>query len=421
MNLTNKKITILGAKRSGIAVANLVLRLKGFPKISDSGSRESSQKDLEKLPAKESVPVEWGGHTRCFIEDSDLVVLSPGVRLDSPAVSWARAKKIPILGEVEFASRFCLKPVIAVTGTNGKTTVSTLIAQVLERSGKRVVLCGNVGIPFSQHVLDLQDKDFVVLELSSFQLESIIDFHPHVAVFINFSQNHLDRHKDLNEYFEAKKRIFLNQSPGDYAVLNFEDPYIRNLALELKAKTVYFNSPDMLRDTSVRNPNQLAAWAVGKILGVTDDFCHQAFTEFKGVEHRLEWVRTLDGIHFINDSKATTAAATRWALESFDRPIIMICGGRDKHMDFSVLRKLIKAKVKKMIVIGEAHEKIKTIFADVVALEECQTLKEAVQLARRSAVFGESVVLTPMCTSFDMFSNFEERGRVFKRIVQELC
>ena len=420
MNLANKKITILGAKRSGIAVANLVTRLNGLPQISDSGPREASQKDLEKLQSRENVPMEWGGHTRSFIEDSDMVVLSPGVRLDSEPVQWARAKKIPVLGEVEFAWRFCSKPVIAVTGSNGKTTVSTLIAKVLEKSGQRVALCGNVGIPFSEHVLDLRNKDFVVLEISSFQLESIIDFRPHVAVFINFSQNHLDRHKDLNEYFQAKKRIFLNQNSTDYAVLNFEDSRIRSLAPQLKAHTVYFNSPEILKSAPFKNPNQLAAYAVGKILGVSQEICRGAFAEFKGVEHRLEWVRTLDGIHFINDSKATTAEAARWALKSFDQPIIMICGGRDKNIDFSILRELAKTKVKKMIVIGEARDKIKRTFKDVVALEECQTLKEAVDHARGSASVGDSVVLSPMCASFDMFLNFEDRGRVFKVIVQAL-
>lgn len=420
MDLTNKKVTILGARRSGIAVANLVSRLKGIPKISDNGSGDASQKDLEKLIFPQNVVMEWGGHTRDFIEDSDFVILSPGVRIDAEPIRWARAQKIPVMGEIELAWRFCSKPVIAVTGSNGKTTVVTLIARILQEAGKKVSLCGNVGIPFCEEVLNLEDKDFVVLEISSFQLESIIDFPPHVAVILNFSQNHLDRHKDLNEYFDAKKRIFLNQGSGDYAVLNYEEPRLRNLAPQLKAKVLYFNSPDVLKETSFRNPNQLAAVRVAKIFGVNPDVAVKVFAEFTGVEHRLEWVRTLEGVHFINDSKATTAEAGRWAMESFEEPLIMICGGRDKNIDFFSLRELARKKVKKMIVIGEARDKFKKAFGDVVTVEESETLEEAVSKARKNAASGDRVVLSPMCASFDMFSNFEERGRVFKKIVGEL-
>ncbi|HLD69641.1 MAG TPA: UDP-N-acetylmuramoyl-L-alanine--D-glutamate ligase [Candidatus Omnitrophota bacterium] len=420
MDLTNKKVTILGARRSGVAVANLVSRLNGIPKISDSGSKDASQKDLEKLIFPQNVLMEWGGHTKSFVEDSDLVVLSPGVRIDAQPVLWARAKKIPVMGEIELAWRFCSKPVVAVTGSNGKTTVVTLITRILQEAGQKVSLCGNVGIPFCEEVLNLQDKDLVVMEASSFQLESIIDFRPHVAVILNFSQNHLDRHKDLDEYFDAKKRIFLNQRPDDYAVLNYEDHRLRNLAPQLKAKVLYFNSPDALEETSLRNPNQLAAIRVAKIFKLRPDVVAKVFAEFTGVEHRLEWVRTLDGVHFINDSKATTAEAGRWAMESFEEPIIMICGGRDKNIDFSLLRELAGKKVKKMLVIGEARDKLKKAFSDVVTVEECRTLEEAVLRARKSASIGDRVVLSPMCASFDMFLNFEERGRIFKKIVKEL-
>lgn len=420
MQLANKKVTTIGARRSGVAVANLVLSKGGIPKISDSGTREASAADLQNLSAPEQVATEWGGHTRAFVEDSDLIILSPGVRLDAEPVQWARAKNIPVWGEIELAWQFCTKPVIAVTGSNGKTTVVNLITKILEAGGLRPCLCGNVGSPFSGQVLQLDDKDFVVLEISSFQLESIQKFCPHIAVFLNFSQNHLDRHKDLTEYFDAKKKIFLNQSGKDYAVLNQQNEMIKALAPELKAKVVFFNAPDVLKETGLTNPNQQAVFAVGQILGISGDVCRRVFSEFKGVEHRLEWVRSVNGIEFINDSKATTAEASRWAMQSFDRPIVMICGGRDKNIDFSVLREVVKTKVKRMIVIGEAREKIRRTFSDVVDLEECGSLKEAVQKAQQSAALGESVVFSPMCASFDMFANFEERGRVFKQIVWEL-
>ncbi len=416
MNLANKKVTIIGARRSGIAAANLVSQMGGRVKISDQASYDSIRTDLERLKNPQDVKVEWGRHTVEFIEDSDLIVLSPGVPRNARPIRWAKAQKIPVLGEIELAWRFCSKPVVAVTGTNGKTTVATLIAQILEKAGRRPCLCGNVGTPFSEHALDSEDKDVVVLEVSSFQLESIVDFRPHVAVFLNFSQNHLDRHRDLEEYWEAKKRIFLNQKPQDYALLNADCPRMRGLAAHLKVKVIYFNGDD----PRAKNPNQLAALAVARILGVDEEIALKVFREFKGVEHRLEWVRCVAGVHFINDSKATTAEASRWAIQNFERPIVMICGGRDKNIDFSVLRDLVKARVKKMLVIGEARDKIRGTFADVVALEECPSLLEAVRKSQKSAQRGEYVVFSPMCASFDMFSNFEERGKIFKKIVQEL-
>ncbi len=419
MDLANKKVTIIGARRSGVAVANLVTQLKGIPKISDSNPREASQNDLQKLNSP-NIQTEWNGHTQSFIEDSDCVVLSPGVPINAAPVQWARLKKIPVLGEVELAWRFCPKPVVAVTGSNGKTTVVNLITQILQKAGKKVCLCGNVGTPFSEDVLNLHDKDFVVLEISSFQLESIETFRPHIAVLLNFSQNHLDRHKDLQEYFDAKARIFMNQKPSDYAVLNFQNDFIRNLAPKLKAQVVYFNSPEVLSKNLAANPNHLAALAVGQFLGVSEETCRRVFAEFKGVEHRLELVRSINGIDFVNDSKATTAEAARWALQNFSRPIVMICGGRDKNIDFAVLRDLVGTKVKTMIAIGEARMKLRKAFADVVAFKECQTLEEAIKTAQQCASTGESVVLSPMCTSFDMFANFEERGRVFKEIVNKL-
>ncbi|HOW34814.1 MAG TPA: UDP-N-acetylmuramoyl-L-alanine--D-glutamate ligase [Candidatus Omnitrophota bacterium] len=417
MDLKNKKVTVLGLGRSGTALAELIDSLKGIPRISEKAPYDSVKKVLENWPLKDRVETEFGNHSREFIEKSDLVVLSPGVRIDAPPVQWAREKNIPVIGEIELAWSFCDKPVIAVTGSNGKTTVSTLIKEFLAAAGKKVCLCGNIGSPFSKHVLELKDKDFVVLEISSFQLESIVHFRPHVAVFINFSQNHLDRHKDLQEYLDAKKRIFMNQAKGDYAVLNYQDPTVKGLTPELKAKVIYFNSPQVLEHVPISNPNYLAASAAAGVLGVSQEICRKAFENFKGVEHRLEQVRTIEGVDFINDSKSTTIESGRWALESIERPIILICGGRDKKLDFSVIKDLVRNKVKLMIIIGEAREKIRQVFKGVIPIEESDSFKNAVLLARQKAVKGDCVILSPMCTSYDMFSNFEERGKVFKEIV----
>jgi len=415
MELKNKKVTIIGAAKSGLAAAQLILELKGTPKISDKEPFEKLPKDVQSWITKNKISAEYSGHIQKFIEDSDLLVISPGVRRDALPVQWAKAKKIPVMGEVELAFRFCQRPVIAVTGSNGKTTVSTLIRDVIEKSGKKACLCGNVGNAFSNFVLRSQEYDYFVLEISSFQLETIVDFKPFIAVFLNFNQNHLDRHADLEEYFQAKKRIFLNQGKNDFAVLNAADPAVSLLKKEVKAQVRYFNDPKVPQ--KFNNPNFLAALEVAKILNIKEDVCADVFTHFKGVEHRIEMVRNIHGVDFINDSKSTTAEA---ALERISKPIIMICGGRDKHIDFTVLRDLVPKKVKKMFVIGESKEKIKASYQDLIKVEECATLQEAVTRAQQSASTGDCILLSPMCTSFDMFSNFEERGKVFKEIVNNL-
>lgn len=428
MNLKNKTITILGAQRTGMALAKLVTFLGGNAKISEKGDETTVSEDFREWAKQHKVRCEFTGHTRSFIEDSDFVVLSPGVPYNSQAIQWAKEKSIPVLGEIEFAFQFCSKPVIAVTGSNGKTTVVTLIHQVLEAAGLRSCLCGNIGAPFSDYILDLENKDFVVLEISSFQLEAvsppgtsgILGFKPHIAVILNVNQNHLDRHKDFQEYFDAKQRIFLNQDAGDYAVLNHQDSGLKAIAGQLKSQVRFFNAAPLSLPGISHNPNFAAVREVANILGIKDEVCVQVFKNFKGVEHRMEFVREIEGVNFINDSKATTAQAGIWALERLNCSVIMICGGRDKNIDFSVVAPFARQKVKKMILIGEARAKLKKTFEGVVALEECNTLADAVLRAREIAQKGDSVLLSPMCASFDMFTNYEERGRCFKELVRNL-
>lgn len=428
MDLKNKTVTILGGQRTGMALARLVAHRGGKAKISEKGGENSLTEDFRQWAKQHKVACEFQRHTRAFIEESDVVVLSPGVPHNSEAVSWARAKNILVLGEIEFAFQFCRRPVIAVTGSNGKTTVVTLIHQVLEASGRRSCLCGNIGAPFSGQVSDLDDKDFVVLEISSFQLETVVEpgtpgvrgFKPQVAVILNVNENHLDRHKDLQEYFDAKKRIFLNQDNRDYAVVNAQDQGLQDLAPQIKAQVRFFNAASLSLPGITPNPNFAVAWEVANILGIKDDVCAKVFRDFKGVEHRLELVRQIDGVNFINDSKATTAQAAIWALERLNAPVIMICGGRDKNIDFSVVAPFVRQKVKKMIAIGEARAKLRKTFESVVALEEYATLSDAVSRACEIAQKGDSVLLSPMCASFDMFANYEERGRCFKELVRNL-
>ncbi|OGX33841.1 MAG: hypothetical protein A3C36_01495 [Omnitrophica WOR_2 bacterium RIFCSPHIGHO2_02_FULL_52_10] len=436
MDIAGKKVTIIGGKRSGMALARLVTELKGSARISERDGEDGFSRDFKDWAARNNVAIEYNGHTRDFIEHSDLVVLSPGVRIDASPVQWAKSEDILVLGEIEFAAQFCARPIIAVTGSNGKTTVSTLITEILRRAGYNPRLCGNVGLPFSDFVLRLKEVDYVVLEVSSFQLESLLDpsskfrlaeasdplhvdgFQPYVAVILNLNDNHLDRHRDREEYFNAKKRIFQNQDSDDHIVLNGDQPQIKELSRQTRSRAAYFSAQS--RDPLIKNPNYAAAFEVGKILNISAQTCREAFVEFKGVEHRLEKVRRLHGVDYINDSKATTAQAALWALENIDQPILMICGGRDKNIDFSVLAEPVQQRVKKMFVIGEARAKIRQAFDDLISLEECEGLEEAVQKATRNASEGDCVLLSPMCASFDMFRDFEERGRVFKDIVNRL-
>jgi len=433
-NITGKRVTIIGAARSGLAVADIVLRLGGIAKISESKSLKEVGDILDSELLRVSglrtrlrgndIIYEAGGHTKGFIQDSDYVVLSPGVRLDTLPVKWARERNIEVMGEVEFGFRLCPCPIVAVTGSNGKTTTSTLIAEIIKRSGRQVCLCGNIGSPLSKYVLDLKPTDTVVLEISSFQLESTVRFKPHVVVWTNFSQNHLDRHKDLEEYFQAKCKIFANQDKSDFALLNYLVPQHKKLAKALKAKVIFFNQPHPLLASPIKgeecvvdNPNYLAAMRAAHVLGISEEVCLKVFSEFKGVEHRLEFVRHLDGVDFINDSKSTTVEASRWALERAQRPVIMICGGSDKKLEYPPLKSLVAQKVKHMIAIGQIREIMRSTFSDVVAVDTFTSLEEAVKAARKIAKPGECVLFSPMTASFDMFKDYEHRGRVFKEIV----
>jgi UDP-N-acetylmuramoylalanine--D-glutamate ligase len=428
-NLRNKKITIIGAQKSGLALVRLITRCGGVPRVTDQ--RQASQFPAEWIKALKThnVESEFAGHSASFIGASDMIVLSPGVRFDAPFLQEARTRGIPIWGEIEFAYQFCSKPVIAVTGSNGKTTVAHLITAVLGEAGLRPCLCGNVGRPFSEYVLDLKAHDYVVLEVSSFQLESVMEastrpswargFRPFIAVLLNVYENHLDRHKNMTEYFNAKKRMFLNQSQEDYAVLNAQDPRQKGLGQALSARPVFFNHTGE-EETREKNPNRRAALAVAKILDIPEALCLRVFDRFPGVEHRLEKVRTLNGITFINDSKSTTAEALRWALRNLSGPLHLVCGGKDKNIDFSVLKQIVAQKVARIYAIGEAKKKIQTTFKDIVPVQICPTLESAVVAAREQAHPGDTILLSPMCASFDMYTNFEERGAVFKSFVNSL-
>lgn len=408
-----KKITVVGLGRSGLACANLLCDLGAKVSITDNQDNVSTRSNASRLKAK-NIAWELGRHTPEFIRDKDLLVVSPGVSDDTLPIAWAKQFKIPIISEIEVGGILCPATIIAITGTNGKTTVTTLIGKILEKKFKKAFVLGNIGTPFCAELNKMTEDDFVSLEVSSFQLEKIQAFKPKIAVMLNFSRNHLDRYTALKDYLEAKKRIFINQDESDYLVLNYADPTIRELAKEAKSRVVYFS------DKEDMNPNQAASLAVASILGIDKEMALNVFKEFKGIEHRLEDVAEINKVKFINDSKATTVDSASWALKNIAQPIILIAGGRDKGCDYSEILDLMQKKVKAVILIGEAKEKMKDTWARYLSLQESSSLEEAVMLAFDKAKSGDCVLLSPMCASFDMFSDYEARGRVFKKAVYDL-
>jgi len=409
-----KKISIIGLGRSGLAAALLLNKLGAQLYVSDY--QDTSELKANTLRLKEAgiKNIELGAHNRSFIEKSDLIVVSPGVSNKSESILWAEKLKIPIISEIELGFMLCPAKIIATTGTNGKTTVTTLIGRLIQKCGQQAFICGNIGRPFCLEVEKMQPEDYVSLEVSSFQLERIKTFKPYISLILNFTPDHLDRYASTQEYLEAKKRIFLNQDKHDYVILNYEDSVLRELAKEIKANLRYFKNDPLF------NPNQAAVLEVAKILGIDQDVVNNLFQEFKGIEHRLEWVGQIKGVDFINDSKATNVDSTLWALRNIAQPIILIAGGRDKGIDYKLIQDLAKQKVKMAILIGEAKNKIKAALGDILPCEEADSLAKAVYLAYKKASSGDCVLLSPMCASFDMFKNYEERGNIFKEIVKGL-
>ncbi len=408
-----KNILVVGFARSGLSSANLLYDLGARVSITDNQDNLLTRNNLKNLKSKE-ISVELGKHSRDSLSGISLVVISPGVPNSSPPILWAKDINIPIISELELASFLCPAQIIAITGTCGKTTVTTLIGKVLESSGKKVFTCGNIGNPFSQEVKNMQEDDYVALEVSSFQLEYIYKFKPKISAILNLSRNHLDRYKDMQDYVGAKERIFRNQDSSDYLVLNHDDESVRGLGLNSCVKKVYFKAEDNL------NPNQAAVLAISGIIGLNEGTVMDVFREFKGVEHRMEEVLEFRGVRFINDSKSTTTEATVWALNNLICPVVLIAGGREKGNDYSKVMGVARNRVKAMVLIGEAKDTIRRKLGSVIVSRQADSLKDAVGKAFLLASPGDCVLFSPMCKSFDMFLNYEERGRAFKSAVSGL-
>ncbi|MDD4894849.1 MAG: UDP-N-acetylmuramoyl-L-alanine--D-glutamate ligase [Candidatus Omnitrophica bacterium] len=411
----NKKVTVVGLARSGFACARLLSDLGAQVSVTDNQASDATSLYAFQLKSKiKNIMIETGLHSCEFITGRDMIVISPGVPDTALPVTLAKQLEIPVISEIELASILCPANIIAVTGSNGKTTVTTLIGKILQANGKKVFVCGNIGNPFSGELEKMEAGDFVSLEVSSFQLEKIRKFKPKISVILNFTRNHLDRYLDMEEYLEAKKRIFMNQDESDYLVLNNSDPVVKGLANHTKAKVVYFN------ETRDLNSNQAAVLAVASILDISADTCMEVFREFKGIEHRLEYVAEINNVIFINDSKSTTVDSTMWAFRNISSPIILIAGGKHKGVDYGIISDLARQKARAVILIGEAKEKINNVLKGILPISEAATLEEAVKAAFSRAKPGDCVLLSPMCSSYDMFLNYEERGKVFKRAVIDL-
>lgn len=415
-----KKILVAGLARSGAAAA-VLLKENGFDVfVSDMNDSKHIREQAALLSSK-GIPFETGRHSEEKIKESALIVLSPGIPDTSIVVRLAGKSGIPVISEIELGYLFCPAKIIAITGTNGKTTVTTLIGLLLKAAGHKVFVGGNIGNPFCAEAGKIGKDSYAVLEVSSFQLERINKFKPFISLILNLTPDHLDRYKGVEQYLGAKKRIYMNQDENDFLILNEDDPLLRPLEKETKARVVFFrNEITGSRNGLVLNPNHLAVMAVAAAMKIPLSLCLEIFADFKGVEHRVESVRSVGDVLFINDSKGTNVDSTIWALKNMARPVILIAGGRDKKSDLAPIAELVRNKVRHMVLIGEAKDKFKSFFKNILPVSESENMESAVHEAQSLSRPGDCVLLSPMCASFDMFDNYEHRGRVFKEIVNRL-
>jgi UDP-N-acetylmuramoylalanine--D-glutamate ligase len=444
-SVVGQRAVVVGAARSGVAAAELLVRRGASVTLTDM--RPSIQEDAQLLNA--GVQLELGGHRAATLLAADLIVLSPGVPATQEAVAAARAAGVPVMGELELASRWLRGRIVAITGTKGKSTTTTLTGRMLEAGGHRVLVGGNIGLALSAQVEASTEDTIHVIEASSFQLESSDTFHPWIAVLLNFSPDHLDRHADLAEYAAAKARIFANQTADDWAVLNADDEASHALAQDARSRRLLFAAERDLRegvlvagDAIVRRTREgeqvlvplssvkllgrhlladvVAAAAVASLAGVDAQAMTRAVENFTGLEHALEPVAEIGGVRFVNDSKATNIEAALRAIQSFVPGLVVVLGGRFKGGDFADLRDALVARSASVVAIGEAAPLIRQALAPAVAVHDAADMVAAVRTAFALASPGETVVLAPACASFDMFRDYAERGRVFKREVARL-
>jgi UDP-N-acetylmuramoylalanine--D-glutamate ligase len=449
MELKGKKVLVVGLGKSGLAAALFLRRRGAQVTVSDIRSAEALAKDIPAL-LEQGINVEAGGHGLLTFRRQDLIVVSPGVPLDTPELVQTRNFGRPIIGELELAARFLRGKILAVTGSNGKTTTTSLLGEILEKAGFPTQVGGNIGVPVVALIEDSSDETWNVLEVSSFQLESTEQFHPNIAIILNITPDHLDRHGSFENYALAKERIFAEQDQNDCCVLNADNVRAAASARRSKARVYWFSlehvvdqgawvdggaiqfrsSPDSATETVMplgsiplkgehNVENVLAAVCAARLAGASIESIRKAVEEFKAVEHRLEYVSTINGVEVYNDSKATNVDATAKAIAAFPGNIHLILGGKDKNSDYGTLSDLLRSRVKAIYTIGSAAAKIESQLRGVVAIHSCETMDKAIAAISAAAHPGDIVLLAPACSSFDQFESYEHRGRVFKELVNE--
>lgn len=445
MDIRNKKISIIGAVRSGIGAAKLAKKLGAIPFVSDSGSEEKLKSSVELLK-NAKIDFEIGSHSD-KVFNCDFMIVSPGVPSNADVIKKANQKGIRIISEVEFSSWFCKASIIAITGTNGKTTTTSLCGYLFNECGAKSFTAGNIGLAFSEIVLDAEKDEYVSLEVSSFQLDLIDTFKPKVAMILNITPDHLNRYENsVEKYAKSKLRIFENQDGTDFLILNKDSELLNQYFKNAKSQLFYFSTTKKVSNgcyldnqelVFVRNDkvefscsvsdifiqgehniqNAMAVIIAAKLFDLENEKIIKALKSFQGVEHRLELVREIEGIKFVNDSKATNVDSVIVALKSFNDPILLILGGQDKGNDYTMIEQLVLDKVKKIYAIGSSADKVFNFFHKKVKTEIKKDLDDVINTALSEGRSGDVVLLSPACASFDMFDNYEHRGKVFKEIV----
>ncbi len=453
MELEGKKILVVGLARTGISLIKFLTKRGAKVTVSDHKSKPELVEALEQIEGYD-VQLDLGGHSPKLFLEQDLIILSPGVPPNIKIFDYARNNGVKVTGELEFSSSFIKEPIVAITGTNGKTTTTHLIHHFLTQSGIKAWVGGNYGPPLVEYLEEEEKAKVVIVEVSSFQLELISKFDPRHIVFMNLAEDHLDRYKSMEDYVNAKRRIFMNTNQHTTSILNADDnavvelardpsvqkglilyfsqkpslePQIMNIGgavaigKEIRVRTgpeiELFNISNMKMRGSHSTDNIMAALLVARHYGATHDVIQEAIDNFRGLPHRLEYVRKVGGVKFYNDSKATNVHSVIRALNAFDENVILIMGGKDTNLNYTVLKNLIRQKVKNLILTGEAKERINREIGDFSETFLIGTFEEAVLVAYQKSRIGDSVLLSPGCSSFDLFDNYVERGNYFKEIV----
>ncbi len=446
--LNSKNVTVIGAVRSGVAVAKLLKSQGIYVFVSDSAPPEKLRTQISDL-ASYKIEYETGCHSE-KVFNCDLMVISPGVPGNAPVVLEAQKRKIKIVSELEVGSWFCRSPIVAITGSNGKTTTTTLTGRILDNAKKKHVVAGNIGTAFSSFVLGLAKTDIAVLEVSSFQLDYIESFHPAISIMLNITPDHMDRYNhSMENYSSSKGRIFRNQTGNDIIIFNADDEWTNKIIDRARCRKIGFSIKRKLDEGAYVSANKLvvslggikrdiidvdqifikgihnlynsmAASLAAISLGIDSGYITSTLKTFEGVEHRLEFVREIQNVRYYNDSKATNVDSVWYALQAFKEPVVLILGGRDKGNDYSTLDDLVKKNVRSIVAIGESADKVEKAFLDKTTVVKCGTMENAVLEAKSIAHPGDIVLLSPACASFDWFDNFEHRGKVFKELVGKL-